>query len=80
MKDTHLTVKGIQYKIVDESWEDRTYEVDHPCHVIYRLDDGKWEKIGETTDSWNAESYIPGLYERKQCPTCGHWDTERTTQ
>jgi hypothetical protein len=78
MNDKHLTVKGIKYKIVDESWEDRAYEVHHNQYVIYRLKGNKWEKIGETTESWNAESYIPGLYVREKCPTCGHWETKRT--
>ena len=77
MKERHLTFGGVQYKIVDESWEDRAAEVYHNYYVIYQFKDDKWKQIGETTESWSADSYIPGLYYQEKCPTCGNWETKK---
>ncbi len=82
MKDKHLKVKGIEYKIVDESWTDHAAEVRHRDYVVYRLDAGKWRRLHAPncyeTDYHQAESSIPGLYAQKRCPTCGHSHTVRT--
>lgn len=82
MNDKYIMVDGIQYKIVDESWEDRAAEVYHTDYVVYRKTAERWERFSpktcyETTYH-EAEAQIPGLYVQEKCPTCGHWETKRS--